>query len=226
MYVKVCGVTRLEDVEAALAAGADAIGVNLVPGTRRYVEPDVALPLLRAVTGRALSVLVVAQRELSELFELLDRLDPDQLQLHGDEPAAWLEALGARAFKALRIGDDADVELARTFPGHPLLVDAKVDNVLGGSGHRVDWSLVAPLARTRPLVLAGGLTPDNVTQAVRAVSPWAVDVASGVEADGDARRKDPDKLRRFFSAARAASHEIRETFTDVTWKTALREPRP
>jgi phosphoribosylanthranilate isomerase len=218
MYVKVCGITRLEDVEAALAAGADVLGINLVPGTKRYVEPDVASRLLGAITGRALSVLVVARRNPAELSELLERLAPDQLQLHGDEPAGWLEALGPRAFKAVRVGDAEDVALAQSLPGHPLLVDAKVGDQLGGSGQRVDWSLVAPLAQTRPLVLAGGLTPDNVAQAIRTVSPWAVDVASGVESDSDPRRKDPEKLRRFVSAARAASHEIRETFSAIPWR--------
>jgi phosphoribosylanthranilate isomerase len=218
MYVKVCGVTRLEDVDAALAAGADSIGINLVQGSKRYVEPDVAAQLLQSLAGRALSVLVVAQRDLPALSELLARLAPDQLQLHGDEPAEWIEALGPRAFKAVRVGDAADVALARGFPGHPLLVDAKVGAALGGTGQRVDWSLVAPLAQSRPLVLAGGLTPENVALAIRTVLPWAVDVASGVESDTNPRHKDPDKLRRFVAAARAASHEIRETFTSVTWR--------
>lgn len=218
MYVKVCGITCLEDVEAALAAGVDAIGINLVPSSKRYVEPEAAAKLLRAVTGRALSVLVVARRELAELEQLLEQLAPDQLQLHGDEPDEWLHALGARAFKAVRIGDASDVASARATPGHPLLVDAKVGSELGGTGQRVDWTLVAPLAQSRPLVLAGGLDPSNVAQAIRTASPWAVDVASGVERDGDARRKDSDKLRRFVSSARAASHEIRETFPAIRWQ--------
>lgn len=218
MYVKVCGITRLEDVEACLAAGVDVIGINLVPSSRRYVEPEAAAELIRAVTGRAHSVLVVARRERAALAQLLEQLGPDQLQLHGDEPDEWLHTLGARAFKAVRIGDAADVALARACPGHPLLVDAKVGAELGGTGQRIDWSLVAPLAQSRPLVLAGGLTPDNVAEAIRVVSPWAVDVASGVEQDDDPRRKDADKLRRFVSAARAASHEIRETFPAIRWQ--------
>jgi phosphoribosylanthranilate isomerase len=218
MYVKVCGITRLEDVEASLAAGVDVLGINLVPSSKRYVEPEAAARLLRAVTGRALSVLVVARRSLAELEQLLAQLAPDQLQLHGDEPDAWLHGLGARAFKAVRVGDATDVERARACPGHPLLVDAKVGAELGGTGQRVDWSLVAPLAHSRPLVLAGGLTPDNVAEAIRVVSPWAVDVASGVESDGEPRRKDADKLRRFVTAARAASHEIREPFPAIRWQ--------
>lgn len=218
MYVKVCGITRLEDVEACLAAGVDVLGINLVPSSKRYVEPDLAARLLRAVTGRALSVLVVARRERTDLARLLEQLAPDQLQLHGDEPGEWLHDLAPRAFKAVRVGNAADVELARACPGHPLLVDAKVGAELGGTGQRVDWSLVAPLAQQRPLVLAGGLTPDNISDAICAVCPWAVDVASGVESDDDPRHKDADKLRRFVTAARAASHEIRETFPAIPWQ--------
>ena len=98
-----------------------------------------------------------------------------------------------------------DMASALTFPGHPLLVDAKVPGQLGGTGQCIDWPLVEPLARARPLLLAGGLTPLNVAAAVSAVQPWGVDVASGVEIDGQPRRKDAGKLRRFVAAARTAS---------------------
>jgi phosphoribosylanthranilate isomerase len=135
---------------------------------------------------------------------LLSELGVQRLQLHGDETEADLLALGACAFKALRVGDAADVARARSFPGQPLLVDAKVGGQLGGTGHTLDWALVEPLARARPLLLAGGLRPDNVAQAVQIVRPWGVDVASGVEIAGEPRRKDPEKMRRFVSAARAA----------------------
>jgi phosphoribosylanthranilate isomerase len=139
-------------------------------------------------------------------LEMMRELGVDRLQLHGDEPAADVHALAPHAFKALRIADASDVAGALRFPGHPLLVDAKVEGQLGGTGQPVDWPLVEPLARARPLILAGGLTPENVAHAVSVVRPWAVDVASGVERTGDPRRKDPDKLRRFVVAARATAH--------------------
>jgi phosphoribosylanthranilate isomerase len=134
---------------------------------------------------------------------LLDELGLERLQLHGDESPRDVSALGARAFKAVRVGDATDAAIAGAFPGHPLLVDAKVPGQLGGTGQCVDWSLVAPLARARPLILAGGLTPDNVAAAVAAVQPWGVDVASGVEVEGNPRQKDRDKLQLFVARARA-----------------------
>jgi phosphoribosylanthranilate isomerase len=208
MYVKVCGITQLEDALEALRAGADALGFNCVPSSKRYLEPA----HIRAITDRlrsegapVVSVAVVADVGPERAAALFAELGVERLQLHGDETAAEVAALGARAFKALRVGDAADVARARSFPGQPLLVDAKVGGQLGGTGHTLDWALVEPLARARQLILAGGLTPDNVARAIDAVRPWGVDVASGVELAGDPRRKDPDKMRRFVNAARAAS---------------------
>lgn len=208
MYVKVCGITQLDDALDAVRAGADAIGFNCVPSSKRYLEPA----RIRAITDRlrseggaaVIGVAVVADIGPERAAALLDELGVERLQLHGDETEAEVLALGARAFKALRVGDAADVVRARSFPGHPLLVDAKVGGQLGGTGHTLDWGLVEPLARARPLILAGGLTPDNVARAIEVVRPWGVDVASGVEVAGDPRRKDAEKMRRFISAARSA----------------------
>jgi phosphoribosylanthranilate isomerase len=207
MYVKVCGITCLDDALEAVRAGADALGFNCVPSSKRYLE----LAHIRAITDRlregaprVMCVAVVADLAIERATALLAELGVQRLQLHGDETEADLLALGACAFKALRVGDAADVARARSFPGQPLLVDAKVGGQLGGTGHTLDWALVEPLARARPLLLAGGLRPDNVAQAVQIVRPWGVDVASGVEIAGEPRRKDPEKMRRFVSAARAA----------------------
>lgn len=208
MYVKVCGITNLDDALAAAEAGADVLGFNCIPTSKRFIERarlrSLIAPLRRAAPG-LLGVAVVADLSAREALVLLDELGLDRLQLHGDEPPEAVRELGVRGFKALRVGDEADVALAATFPGHPLLVDAKVPGQLGGTGQCVDWHLVEPIARARPLILAGGLTPANVAAAVAAVHPWGVDVASGVEVEGDPRRKDRDKLRRFIAAARAAS---------------------
>ena len=207
MYVKVCGITSLEDAHAALEAGADALGINLVESSKRYVSLALAESLLQQLSGQLLSgkatcVLVVAQRPLAELRELAARMPGAWLQLHGDETPEIVAALGPRAFKAVRVGSPADVALAESYACQPLLVDAKVGSELGGTGHTTDWDLVAPLAQKRQLILAGGLTPSNVAEAVRRVRPWGIDVASGVEVDGDARRKDRAKLASFVAAAR------------------------
>lgn len=211
MYVKVCGITRLGDALEAVQAGAEVLGFNVVPSSKRYLEPAAIREItdrLRVEAPGTICVAVVADVGRERARALLDELGVERLQLHGDEPEDELVALGERAFKALRIADADDVARARSFPGHPLLVDAKVAGQLGGTGHRLDWALVEPLARTRPLILAGGLTPQNVAQAVEAVRPWGVDVASGVETAGDPRRKDPEKMRRFVSAARLAAVRV------------------
>ena len=207
MYVKVCGITNLHDALAAAESGADVLGFNCIPTSKRDVERallrDIVSDVRRAVPSLTM-VAVVADLAARDALALLEELGLDRLQLHGDESPEDVTALGSRAFKAVRIGDATDAAMAAAFPGHPLLVDAKVPGQLGGTGVRVDWALVAPLARARPLFLAGGLKPDNVAAAVSAVQPWGVDVASGVEVDGDPRRKDREKLQRFVAHARAA----------------------
>lgn len=205
MYVKVCGITHIDDARAAIDAGADVLGFNLIPSSRRHVTPDAAHSIVDRLHGEVICVAVVANLTPSECAALAERAGIERLQLHGDEPPGHIAALAPRAFKALRIGDAADVARAHGFPGGYILVDAKVEGQLGGTGQRVDWSLVAPLAAARPLILAGGLTPENVADAVRVVQPWAVDVASGVEDAHDVRRKDATRMRRFVDAARRAS---------------------
>ena len=205
MYVKVCGITHVEDALAAVAAGVDALGFNFVPASKRYVSVEQARAIIEQVRGQVLCVAVVADLAPSEVSALFDALGVDRAQLHGDESPEHVRALAPRAFKALRVASASDLALAAAFPSHPLLVDAKVEGHLGGTGKTVDWPLVAPLAASRPMILAGGLTPDNVTRAVQLVRPWGVDTASGVETEADPRRKDPDKVRRFVNAARSGS---------------------
>lgn len=208
MYVKVCGITHIDDALAAVRAGADVLGFNRITASKRYLDDTGIREIITELGRRGLApvcVAVVADLAPADAARLIEELGVNRVQLHGDEPAAHIDAIGPAAFKAVRIADAADVARAARFPGRPLLVDAKVEGQLGGTGRSVDWPLVEPLARVRPLVLAGGLTPDNVAQAVRIVRPWAVDVASGVETPGDARRKDAEKMRRFVDAARAAA---------------------
>jgi phosphoribosylanthranilate isomerase len=156
-----------------------------------------------AVEGRAEVVAVVADRSPGELSELRERTGIAWLQLHGNESPAIVRALLPHAYKAARIATAGDVADARAFPGERLLVDAKVPGELGGTGHRFDWKLVVELAVERRVVLAGGLTPENVAEAVRTVRPFGVDVASGVEGT-DPRKKDPERIARFIQAARSA----------------------
>ncbi|HEV8551068.1 MAG TPA: phosphoribosylanthranilate isomerase [Polyangiaceae bacterium] len=204
VWIKICGVTSVADAELAVSAGADAVGVNLVPSSKRFVDEPTARAIAAAVSARVEVVAVVADRTLEELRGLPARLGLRTLQLHGSEEPALVAALGETAYQAVRIGTASDVARARQFTGERLLADAKVEGALGGTGHVFDWSLVAELGRERALVLAGGLTADNVALAVERVRPYGVDTASGVES-GNPRAKDRDKVFRFVAEARRAA---------------------
>lgn len=202
IFVKICGVGSEEDARVAVAAGADAIGVNLVAGSPRRVGAELARQIAASVRGKVEVVGVVADLELEALLALRETLGLDSLQLHGDEPPEALAPLLPGAFKAVRVGGPEDVAAAASYPGERLLVDAKVSGMLGGSGRSFDWDLVIELARRRPIVLAGGLTPETVGGAIRRVKPFGVDVASGVEWRDGRRGKDPDRVAAFVRAAR------------------------
>lgn len=202
MWVKICGITNLEDAELAIQAGADAIGLNCISSSPRAVTGGVAREICENCKGRVEVIGVVADLTTDVALALRENTGFSALQLHGRESPRELAMLLPRAYKAVRIGVPADIAPAVEFGGDRLLVDAKVDGMLGGTGVRVDPALVVDLARQRRIVLAGGLGPDNVAEAIRAVRPFGVDVASGVESEADPRKKDPDKLSAFVRAAR------------------------
>ncbi|HET9931750.1 MAG TPA: phosphoribosylanthranilate isomerase [Polyangiaceae bacterium] len=203
LWVKICGVTREEDARAAVAAGASALGLNFVTRSKRYVDVALARRLADAVRGEIELVGVVADEPVERIRELMLEVGLDSVQLHGGEPPEFLQAL-PKAFKAIGIEGPSDVSAAQAFVGARLLVDAKSAGVTGGTGHAFDWRLVEALARRRPIILAGGLRPDNVADAVRQVAPYGVDVAGGVELEGEPRHKDADKIKRFIENARNA----------------------
>jgi phosphoribosylanthranilate isomerase len=199
--VKICGVTSPGEALVAVEAGADSVGVNFVASSIRRVDAATARAIVDAVGDKALVVGVVAGMSVPAMRELRDATGLGCLQLHGDETADDVTALLPHAYKAVRVETAADVARARAMPSDYVLVDAKVAGALGGTGHAFDWSLVVELARTRKLVLAGGLRPENVARAIAMVRPWCVDVASGVESAPG--KKDPAKVRAFIDAVRA-----------------------
>jgi len=207
VHVKICGVRSAEDARACVDLGARSIGINFVAKSPRCVDVVAARSIARAAheaNPKAVVVGVVADLALDAMRALVRDAGLDCLQLHGDESYETVRALLPHAYKATRIASAADVERARAYPGEHLLVDAKVEGLLGGSGATFDWTLVTDLARERSLTLAGGLVPENVERAIREVRPYCVDVASGVE--GDPKRapgvKDLAKVRAFIEAAR------------------------
>ena len=205
--VKVCGVTSREDARAAVAAGADAIGFVFWPRSPRAVDADTARAIAAALPPFVLRVGVFVAAPNEEIRRVADEVGLDMVQLHGSEAPEAVAAAPRRAVKAVRVGPGFRVEDALRYDGAAagLLVDTRVDGGLpGGTGRSFDWSLVRPLREgTSFLVLAGGLTPDNVGAAIAAVRPDAVDVSTGVESAPG--RKDPAKMRAFVEAVRGAA---------------------
>jgi phosphoribosylanthranilate isomerase len=200
LRIKVCGLTSPTEARACVDAGVDMIGLNFVPGSPRCLDVAKGRRIADAVRGAVEIVGVTADLDAAALRVLQSSVGLDRLQLHGDEAPELLAELGAAAFKVVRVGAAEDVAAARRYHCSPLLVDARVPGALGGTGVRVDAALVAGLAAERAVLLAGGLTPENVAEAVRAVRPWGVDVASGVELRPGV--KDVARVTAFVVAAR------------------------
>lgn len=195
--VKICGITRPEDALCARDAGAWAIGLNFFSGSPRCVTPSQAAAIAAAVPQLTrVGVFVNEPRERVAAIAAAAGLDA--LQFHGDENPAYCGGWSLPVVKAIRVRDETSVAAARAFDVAFLLVDAWAPDQYGGSGRTFAWELLAPLDRDR-LILAGGLDPGNVAAAVRAVRPFAVDVASGVESAPGI--KDPEKVRRFVDHA-------------------------
>jgi len=206
--VKVCGVTRLVDAQLVAESGADALGWNLWPESPRCVTLDGAVAIAEAVRDRLKSVAVTVNMPGDDARMMMRRLQPDYIQCHGEESAQALQRLGPRAYKAIRLGSELDVELACRVPGPLALVDARDAKLRGGTGHMVPWDLAARVCEHRPTLLAGGLGPDNVAAAIRACRPWGVDAASRLEHEPG--HKDAAKVQQFVAAARAAFAHVED----------------
>ena len=203
LKIKICGVTRVEDALAAAEAGADFLGLNFWPGTPRCVPLDRAREIAEGVSGRLAVVAVFVDAPRDEVLRTAETLGTDLVQLHGSESAEFANALGGlRVIKAFRIGGADDLEELRGFPAYAYLLDARVDGAPGGTGRTIDWALARSAADCGRILLAGGLTPDNVADAVRTARPWGVDTASGVEIEPGV--KSAEKVRAFVTRAGAA----------------------
>jgi len=201
--VKVCGITRLSDAEAALALGADFIGFNFWPGTRRFITPENAARIIRGLKSKAGLVGVFVNQPLPEVKEIIKRLKLDYAQLHGDEPWDYCREIPVPVIKALRLGSEQDLEAMAAYEKVLWLIDSRTQG-FGGSGQSPDWALAGKAGKLAgKIILAGGLNARNVAQAIKAVKPWAVDAASGVESSPGV--KDQAKLRNFFQAVKNAA---------------------
>jgi phosphoribosylanthranilate isomerase len=209
--IKICGITNEEDARLCAEAGADALGLNFYSGSKRFVGPATARRILSVIPAGVAKVGVFVNAEAHVVCHAFDKDGLDWIQLHGDEPPAYLKQLGARpVIRALRCGEKGVAPIAEYlaesqrigFPPRMLLVDAHRPGEYGGTGHALDWSLFDQpdcwLSGT-PMILAGGLTPGNVAAAIKSVKPTAVDVASGVESAPGV--KDPALVRAFITNA-------------------------
>ena len=208
--VKICGVTDVEDARLAIELGAWAIGVILWHGSVRACPPERAEVIGAELRRRETELVgVFVNATLDEVALAADRFSLTLLQLHGDEgPAYCREAArrtGCRIMKAARVKDAASIRRLEPFRTDLHLLDAHVRDAYGGTGATFDWDLVRGHRAGVPVVLSGGLTPDNVRHAIAAVHPFAVDTASGTEAEPG--RKDPRKVTAFFRAVAAADRE-------------------
>ncbi len=207
--VKICGITNAEDARAAIAAGADAIGVNLWLHSKRFVPlPDVAW--LAELKNAVIRIAVLVDPSLDEASRIGGSPLFDAVQLHGEETPEFCAALlaeGIAVIKAVRVRNAASLEEARRFPATvPLLLDSFRVGLRGGTGESFDWELARAFREENParvIILSGGLSAANVTAACGIVLPGGVDVASGVESAKNPRRKDWSMMRAFVAAARA-----------------------
>jgi phosphoribosylanthranilate isomerase len=218
MVIKICGLTRSGDAIAAARAGADWLGLNFWPRSKRFIDPiracDVAARVREAGVATTL-IGVFVNQPAGDILRIAEHVGLDGVQLHGDETAADCAALmaaGVTVIKALALGSRADIVRLAGYPGEVILVDTPAAGY-GGSGRCLDWSLARAAVEAgeragKRVILAGGLDPDNVARAVAMVKPSGVDVASGVESAPGV--KDPDRVRAFVAAATGKTSPGRE----------------
>lgn len=202
--VKICGITNPSDVETAVQAGADLIGLVFYEKSPRHVTLDAAARIAGAVPPYVLRVGLFVNAASQLVAEAIVRCGLQMLQFHGDESPEFCRQFGMMTMKAFRVRGPETLEVLGQYPTDAWLLDAHAAGKFGGTGETFDWGLAAQAAQLgRPMFLAGGLTPENVGEAIRTVRPYGVDVSTGVESAPG--RKDPEKVRAFIAAARKAA---------------------
>jgi len=208
MKVKVCGITNYEDAKLACDQGVDALGFNFYPSSPRYIRPEDARAIIRRLPPFTVAVgLFVNVREVNKVIEIAQAAGVQVMQLHGDESPEYCKELAEWSLiKALRIGEGGVPENFQDYAVQSFLLDARDDALFGGTGKSFDWRLAQCIQSFCPIILAGGLRPDNVREAIRIVRPYAVDVCSGIESSPG--KKDPGKLIEFMHEVRNASESL------------------
>jgi phosphoribosylanthranilate isomerase len=207
MFVKVCGITTEEDALLAVAMGADAVGFVFAPGSPRQVRPGAARDIVSHLpVGEVLTIGVFRDERPERVVEVVNSVGLKGAQLHGREPLSDVRYVRERVGLVIQGFAAGDPAISSVTDGPADLV--LIDSPQAGSGKVFDWSLAEGVPGGTRLLLAGGLTPDNVAEAIGQVRPWGVDVSSGVETTPGIGRKDPRKVRRFVEAAKGAGERL------------------
>jgi len=201
--IKICGITRLQDALDACDLGADLLGFNFIPESKRYINPYTAREIIASLPPFVMSVGVFADEEPGIVNDMTRFLNLDAVQLHGKESPSYCTRINMPVIKAMRVGSEKDLEEVERFDVPALLLDSRVEGVLGGSGKTFSWHLASELCDVKRVFVAGGITPDNVALAVQTLSPFGVDTASGVEIEPGI--KDRDLMKKFMVVARQAA---------------------
>ena len=200
--IKICGIANAQDAQTAFRAGADALGFMFYEPSPRNISTAAATEIIRTLPPLVAKVGVFVDPSPDWVRQVIAECGLDTLQFHGEEPPEFCRQFGLKVIKAFRVRDESSLLATASYLREAWLLDSYVPGVPGGTGARFNWELALKSARQHAVILAGGLTPTNVAQAVRVVRPYGVDVSSGVESKPG--RKDPEKVRAFIDAARRA----------------------
>ena len=200
--IKICGITNLDDAVAAAELGADALGFNFYPESPRFIEPEKAAEIIYQLPPFILTVGIFVNEPEEKVREIHERTGIQVFQFHGDESPEFCERFERRVIKVLRVKDRESLHSIMHYKVSAFLLDSHQDGLRGGTGVPFDWDLAKDAARSRRVILAGGLTPENVGEAIRRVKPYGVDVAGGVEKEKGI--KDHGKIKKFISEVRKA----------------------
>ena len=222
MLVKICGITRHQDAERAVRCGANALGFVFWPGSPRFIDPSKATAIVKDLPPFVTAVGLFVNQPSQHINEVATKVGLGAIQLHGDELPAQADELDRPVLKAVALARATDEEIDRWPSRRLLLVDAHDPVRRGGTGRTADWTRAAAVAARRPIVLAGGLTAENVEEAIACVRPYAIDVSSGVEASPGV--KDDAKLEAFFEAV-GRSHRSRRRLRDQSAGPVAEETR-
>lgn len=206
LRVKICGITSPRDAAEAARAGADAIGLQFFSGSIRYLTVDQAIEIRKSIPPFISIVGIFVDAERTEILKMTEAVGLNYIQFSGNESPDSCKDFPAQTIKTIRVGSKDDLVDVDQYPVDVLHLDSQVGSQYGGTGHIFDWSLATDFVTSKPLIVAGGLRPENVAEAVRSLRPDAVDVCSGVESAPAV--KDYEKMRQLILNARNANAEL------------------